>query len=251
MLKKFAVITAMLACLPMLASSALAAEKFINGIDANYPPFAYVDKAGNPAGFDVDAMNWIADKMGFVVEHKPMEWSTIVQSLATKKIDMVCSGMSITEERAQQVDFSTPYWTVAQVFIAKKESTLTVEQVFTGNKKLGVQSGTSEADWLDKEKPQHPEWNFTARVYDSAPLAIEDVLNGRLDAAAMDAAPAQDAMRIKPITVLGAFTAPEYFGVAVRKGDTELLEIINKGLELLMADPYWETLKSKHLDKNN
>lgn len=251
MLRKFTIMAAVLALSLAFAGTAFAGKTLINGIDANYPPFAYVDKDGKPAGFDVDAMEWIAAKMGFTVKHKPMEWSTIVQSLVSKKIDMVCSGMSITEERARQVSFSDPYWTVAQVFIAKKGSGLTVEQVFTGGKKLGVQSGTSEADWLDKEKPNKPEWNYTVRFYDSAPLAIEDVINGRIDAAAMDIAPAQDAQRVKPIEVVGTFTDPEYFGIAVRKEDKELLETINKGLALLKADPYWEELKAKYLGEKH
>lgn len=247
MLRKFSIVAAVLALTLAFAGSAFAGKSLVNGIDANYPPFAYVDKDGKPAGFDVDAMDWIANKMGFTVTHKPMEWSTIVQSLVSKKIDMVCSGMSITEERAKQVTFSEPYWTVAQVFIAKKGSGLTVDQVFTADKKLGVQSGTSEADWLDKEKANKPEWNFTARFYDSAPLAIEDVINGRIDAAAMDIAPAEDAMRVKPIEIVGTFTDPEYFGIAVRHEDKELLATINKGLAMLMADPYWEELKAKYL----
>ena len=80
-----------------LAAPALAAGKhLINGIDANYPPFAYVDETGKPAGFDVDSMNWIAKKMGFTVEHKPMDWDGIIPALLAKKIDMVCSGMSIS-----------------------------------------------------------------------------------------------------------------------------------------------------------
>ena len=95
-----------------LAAPALAAGKhLINGIDANYPPFAYVDETGKPAGFDVDSMNWIAKKMGFTVEHKPMDWDGIIPALLAKKIDMVCSGMSISPERKAQANFSDPYWT--------------------------------------------------------------------------------------------------------------------------------------------
>lgn len=104
-----------------LAAPALAAGKhLINGIDANYPPFAYVDETGKPAGFDVDSMNWIAKKMGFTVEHKPMDWDGIIPALLAKKIDMVCSGMSISPERKAQANFSDPYWTIRKIFITKK-----------------------------------------------------------------------------------------------------------------------------------
>ena len=106
-----------LAALCFLSSaSGIAAEKvYINGIDANFPPFAYVDKNGNPDGFDVKALDWIAKEMGFKVKHQPMDWDGIIPSLKAKKIDIVASGMSITDERKKQVSFTAPYWKIKQV----------------------------------------------------------------------------------------------------------------------------------------
>ena len=111
-------LVAALALVLALGGVAFAEKTYINGIDANYPPFAYVDKSGKPAGFDVESMDWIAKKKGFKVTHQPMDWDGIIPNLLAKKIDMVCSGMSITEERRQKVNFSNPYWNVKQVFIA-------------------------------------------------------------------------------------------------------------------------------------
>ncbi len=249
MFKKGTLIAVTLCMALLLASTAFAEKHYVNGIDANYPPFAYIDANGNPAGFDVDSLNWIAKKMGFTVEHRPMEWSTIVQSVVSKKIDMVYAGMSITEERAKQVDFSDPYWKVAQVLVAKKGSDLTVEKMLKGGMRLGVQSGTSEADYLQNIAGKDGN-NFELKYYDSAPLAIMDVLNGRVPAAAMDIAPAEDAVAHgRAVEILGEFSEPEFFGVAVRKGDAELLKTINEGLTLLKADPYWEELKAKYINK--
>ena len=122
-MKKFLLLLAMTL---LLATPALAAQKtWVNGIDANYPPFAYIDEKGNPAGFDVDSMNWIAAKMGFAVTHKPIAWDGIIPALLAKQIDMICSGMSITAERAKQVNFSAPYWTVSRVFLVPAASALT------------------------------------------------------------------------------------------------------------------------------
>ncbi len=222
------------------------AKTYINGIDANFPPFAFVDESGKPSGFDVDSANWIAEKMGFKVTHQPIDWDGIIPALLTKKIDFIASGMSITEERAQKVNFSMPYWIIKQVFVAKADSGLTVDDVLKGKKTLGVQRGTSEAEWL-KEKAAAEGWNFELRYYDSAPLAVEDVVNGRIAAAAMDDAPAHDAAAKKPVTILGTFGMKEEdFGYATRKEDTELLEKLNEGLKLLMADPYWEELQVKY-----
>jgi len=240
----FLIIVSLVLC---FSPGAMAKKKvYINGIDANFPPFSYVDKSGHPAGFDVEALNWIAKKMGFKVIHKPMDWDGIIPNLLAKKIDIIASGMSITPEREKVVNFTIPYWKIEQVFVVRKDSPLTVKEVLTGHKLIGVQRGTSEAEWLKKNKKKKG-WNFTLRYYDSAPLAVVDLVNGRIDAAAMDDAPAADAVRKKPVKILGTFgMPPEKFGYAVRKQDTKLLETLNKGLRLLMKDPYWQYLINKY-----
>ncbi|PIE69249.1 MAG: amino acid ABC transporter substrate-binding protein [Deltaproteobacteria bacterium] len=246
-LKKLAIIVATLA---LTASQAIAKDTIINGIDANFPPFAYIDKTGKPSGFDVECMDIIAKKLGMKVEHKPIEWDGIITALMTKKIDMVASGMSITEERAKKVSFTLPYWVIKQVFVTKKDSSLTVNDVLTGKKKLGVQQGTSEAKWL-KEEAAKQGWNFTLRYYNSAPISLEDVLNGRIDAAAMDDAPAKDAVAKKEVKIIGTFGMhDEEFGYAVRKDDKELLDKVNAELKALMGSPKWNELVKKYeLDK--
>jgi polar amino acid transport system substrate-binding protein len=238
----------LVATLIFLTGTATAQDKFINGIDANYPPFAFLDKSGKPSGFDVDSMDWIAKKMGFAIEHQPMDWDGIIPSLLAKKIDMVCSGMSISPERRERVNFSAPYWSIRKFLLVRDNSALTREDLLNGKKNLGVQAGTNEAELL-KQQADKAGWNYTLKFYESPPLAIEDLLNGRLDGAAIDSAPAEVAMKKgkKPIKVVGEFAAPDDFGVAVRKEDAALLDKINKGYELLKNDPYWEELKAKYI----
>ncbi|MBM9604867.1 ABC transporter substrate-binding protein [Desulfopila inferna] len=223
------------------------ARTVVNGIDANYPPFAYVDKNGNPAGFDVDAMNWIAEEMGFEVEHKPMEWSTIVQSVVARKIDTVMSGMTITDERKKQVNFSIPYWTVENVFVVREDSDLTAEQIMASKGRVGYQAGTSDGKWL-AEANEKEGWGLELRQYDSAPQIVTEIINGRIIAGGMNMSPAQDAIdKKKPVKIAGTFGIREDFGVAMRYEEKELEKLINDGLRKLMADPYWEELKAKHI----
>lgn len=246
MLKKSFVTLVALCLLLSAGSTVFAAEKIINGIDANFPPFAYIDKTGVAAGFDVEAMNWIANEMGFKVEHTPIDWDGIITSLLTKKIDVIASGMSITAERAEKVNFTVPYWKIEQVMVIKNDASLTLDDLLKGQKEIGVQQGTSEAKWL-KAEAEKQGWNFNLRYYSSAPLAIEDVLNGRIAAAAMDDAPAHDAVSKKPVKILGTFGMPsEEFGYALRKGDDALLARINTGLKKLMASPHWAELSAKY-----
>jgi len=229
-------------------SGAAAEEKvYINGIDANFPPFAFVDKNGNPDGFDVKALDWIAKDQGFKVKHQPMDWDGIIPSLNAKKIDIIASGMSITEKRKEQVNFSIPYWKIQQVLVAPKDSKMTVDEILDKGNKVGVQRGTTEAKWIEENLIKKGKKNFNLVYYDSAPLAVEDVVNGRIVAAAMDDAPARDAVKKKPVRIAGRFgMADEDFGYAVRKADTELLQKIDAGLKKLMDSPYWEELKTKY-----
>ena len=236
------------ALLVLSATFAVAAEKvYINGIDANFPPFAFVDKSGVPDGFDVKALDWIAKEMKFKVKHQPMDWDGIIPSLKTKKIDIVASGMSITDERKKEVAFTIPYWKIKQVLVAKKDTKLTKETALADGNKIGVQRGTSEAKWIEENLIKKGGKKFELVQYDSAPLAVEDVVNGRIVAAAMDDAPAEDAVKKKPVKILGGFgMKDEDFGYAVRKEDTEFLKKVNEGLQKLMKSPYWAELKKKY-----
>lgn len=229
-------------------SAAANTKNYINGIDANYPPFGYVNEKGEPDGFDVASMNWIAEEMGFTVTHQPMDWDGIIPALRAKKIDMIASGMSISPARLAQATFSNPYWQIRKVYIAKKDSTIDAKAIQNDEIILGVQRGTNEAD-IVRESKEKNKYNYTLRYYDSGPLAIEDLIIGRTKAVAMDSAPAEDAIANgRPIKIVGELGIIDDFGVAMRKDDTELHELINKGYERLMADPYWEELQKKYLE---
>ncbi|WP_419659385.1 GlnH: glutamine ABC transporter glutamine-binding protein [Desulfosarcina variabilis str. Montpellier] len=230
----------------VFGGQAFGGGKLVNGIDANFPPFAFIDKTGKPSGFDVEAMDLVAKEIGMEVTHQPIEWDGIITSLLTKKIDIIASGMSITEERAKKVNFSIPYWIIKQVMVVKKDSSMTIDEILNGKKAVGVQQGTSEAKWI-KEEAAKKGWNLKLHYYSSAPLAVEDVLNGRIDAAAMDDAPAMDAAGKKDVKIVGTFGMhEEEFGYAVRKEDAELLAKVNAALKNLMATPKWTALIEKY-----
>ena len=220
---------------------------YIVGIDADYKPYAFLDPAGNAQGFDVESIKWIAKKQGFEVKIQPIMWDAIIPALENKKIDMVYSGMTITPERQEKVDFSIPYWVVNQSVAVYEGSGYTLEDFKAGKLVIGAQRGTTGQIWVEKnviDTGLMPKANL--KLYDNFPLVAEDLKIKRIDAAIYDKPPMLEAIAGKPILLVGEINTGEEYGVAIRKGDTELLTMVNEGLTELMADPYWEELKTKY-----
>jgi polar amino acid transport system substrate-binding protein len=231
--------------------SLLAAEKYINGIDADYPPFAYIDEKGNPAGFDVECLDWIAQEMGFEVKHQPTAWDGIVSSLLAKKIDMVYSGMSITEERKTKVDFTIPYWEINQALCVREDSDLNVIAALCGKYTVGSQRGCTAAEWIEEHLVKTgilPKDNL--KLYEGFSLAVKDLLNGRIDSAMMDDVMVEDAIRKgQAVKIVGIIKTGEAYGVAVRKEDKELKALLNEGIAKLKKSTKWDELIIKYFSE--
>ena len=230
-----------------LGASPVKAEKtYINGIDFGFPPFGYVDKAGNPTGFDVECVNWIAQKMGFKVKHQPMDWDGIIPALKAKKIDFIASGMGATEPRRKVVDFTIPYYQVTQVLLGMEDQKLDLAEILQSGKKIGTQRGTTNYNLL-KSMLDSGKYKFKIREYDSTDLSLEDLKIGRIVGSGMDSSIAYELKKNQPYKIIGTFDYPaEDYAYAVRKGDKELLDLLNTGLKKLMADPQWKVLKAKY-----
>ena len=239
-----------LALVGMAFSGVAAAEEkiYINGIDANYPPFSFIDSKGEPDGFDIKAINWIAQEMGFKVQHQPTQWDAIIPTLKAGKIDFVASGMSIDEPRKQQVNFSTCYYKTVMILVAKRENPIMPDKTMEADMKWGVQRGSSEANWIQDKLITDKEKKFMLQQYDSASLAMDDILNGRIDVAAISLSSADEFMeKGMPIKIIGSYGQPDdETAYACRKEDTEFLKMLNEGLKRLMASATWTELKTKY-----
>lgn len=222
-------------------------KTYIVGIDGEYPPYSFIDKNGTAQGFDVESVQWIGQKLGFNVKIQPLAWDGIIPALNANKIDMVYSGMTITDERKEQVNFSKPYWKVNQSVAVHNDSSLTLDDFKAGKGKVGAQRGTTGAFWTEEnlinKSLMKPDQLVT---YDNFPLVATDLQNKRIDFAIYDRPPMIDAIADKPLHMVGEIDTGEEYGVAIRKTDTELLNTMNKGLDLLMQSPDWPVLKKKY-----
>jgi len=222
-------------------------KTYIVGIDGQYQPFSYIDASGTAQGFDVDAMRWIAERKGLKVTFQATAWDGIIPALQAKKIDLIYTGMTITPERAEQVNFTAPYWEVNQDVVARTDSNLTLDEVKAGKAVIGTQSGCTAAIWIDKNliaTGKMPQGNL--KLYDNTPLAVDDLTSGRVDAVMYDDLVLKDIIANKSVKKIGNIETREEFGIAVRKSDPELLATLNDGLVQLKADPYWQELIAKY-----
>jgi len=234
MRNKRLVIMVIFSLLVMLLSigtiSSLAADKkvYINGIDANFPPFASIDNQG-------------AKEMDFEVKTMPISWDAIIPALRAKKIDFIASGMTITEERKKVVDFTIPYWTTDQAVIVYEDSDLDIINALCGKHTIGVNRGCSAQTWIENnliKKGILAEDKL--KLYESALMAINDVVSGRIDVSVGDELMFELAVKEKPLKIIGIIKSDEAYGYAVRKEDQELKEMLNEGLRRLMKSPKWD-----------
>jgi polar amino acid transport system substrate-binding protein len=230
-------------------SQAVDENVLINGIDPNFPPFAYVDANGKPDGLDVKAVEWIAREMGFQVMHQPLDWDMMMRGLREKDIDFVASGMNITEKGLEDANFTIPYWRVRKFIVAETGSRLNVDQTLDKGNRLGVLRGASETEWIEENLIKQGGRKIRLVYYDDIASALQDLKGGRIKGIVMTSTLAQEVMKKSEIRVVGTFGMPdELFAYAVRKDDHALLETLNRGLQKLMASPYWEELKKKYME---
>ncbi|WP_448532394.1 basic amino acid ABC transporter substrate-binding protein [Pseudothermotoga sp.] len=217
----------------LLISFVLFARTVIVGTSADFPPFEYIEN-GQFVGFDMDLMREIAKIAGFELKFVDMSFDSLIPALRVGQIDVAAAAMTITEERKKVVDFSMPYWTADQSIIVKADSDLTITVLF-GKYRIGVQTGTTGDLWCTENLVQKgllPERNL--KRYDTFILALSDLLNGNIDAIVLDSPVANRFAATKPVKVVGIIVTGEQYGIAVRKGNKELLDKINQALKTLI-----------------
>jgi polar amino acid transport system substrate-binding protein len=218
------------------------------GTDATFKPFEYVDeKTKQILGFDVDLMNAIAADQGIKVEeYVNINFDGIIPGLLAKKFDAIISAMTITEERKKQVAFSDPYINAGQILAVRQDNTtIKDEKTLPQGVKLGAQLGTTgeiEAKRLAAAV------GGTVKSYDDITLAFQDLALGRLDAVVNDYPVSADYVASNPgakLKLVGKPFTEEYYGIAVRPEDKELLARINAGLKKLKDSGKLDELMKK------
>lgn len=211
------------------------------GTDATYIPFEYVStKTGEPEGFDIDLMNRICSEMGVKPRYIISPFDGIIAGLTTNKFDCIISAMTITDERAERVSFTIPYYAAGQTIAVRNDNTNIHSVDDLKGKKVGVQMGTTGM-YLAQQLPDVEVFPF-----DHIGAAFIDLENGHVDAVINDLPVTMIAMKEKgTFHIVGKTLTSESYGIAVRKEDTLLLSKINAALSKLEREGYLDELQKR------
>ena len=204
------------------------------GTNAAFPPFESKDGNGNVVGVDAEIAKAIADELGVELVVEDMEFDSLPAALKSGKIDIIGAGYTENDERLQEMDFSSKYFTAKQIVVVKKGNKAITDKDSLAGKKIGVQTGTTG----DTQCASKIEGAEVSR-YDSMQMACEDVKNGKLDCVIGDNLTIGfilNKMDGELEIVEGVSYEDEEYGFAVKKGDTELNEVVNKVIEKLKSE---------------
>ncbi|WP_423799030.1 transporter substrate-binding domain-containing protein [Neobacillus sp. SAB-20_R2A] len=210
---------------------------------ADFAPFESRNPSGDIEGFDIDLANAIADELGYKLEIKDMKFDGLIGALQAKRVDMVLAGMSATEKRKKNVDFSTEYNRSGEMFITLKDSNIKTVDDLKG-KTLGVQLGTIQEEGA---KELQKKINFTSKPLDNATTLIQELLTKRIDAAYLDKSVATGYIKEQNLAGFDDPTSSSPgMAIAFPKGSA-LVKDVNKALDKLEQNGKLQELKDKWL----
>ena len=249
------ILAAVLACLMVAVCFAACGEKapvednkLVMATNAEFPPYEFYD-GDVVVGIDAEIAAKIADKLGMKLEIVDMEFDSIITSVETDVVDMGMAGMTVSDERLLRVDFTSSYATGIQVIIVKEGSAIkTVDDLYADGAtyKVGVQLGTTGDIYATDD--------FGAdRVtqFDKGADAVEALKVGDVDCVIIDNEPAKSFVAANTgLQILDTEYAVEEYAIAIKKGNTDLLNKINAALEELIADGTVADIVAKYIPAN-
>lgn len=238
-----------LACVASVAMFAACGSKkdenvIIFGTNAEFEPFEFVSAKGvigKYDGIDMAIAKQIAEDNGMTVRIENMEFDSLLLALENGQVDAVIAAMTIDPEREESVSFSVPYYTAKQVMIVKEDSDIAVASDMA-DKKIVVIQGYTGQTCVEK-------LGYEFQAFKKGSEAIMELVNGKCDVVVIDSATAEQYVKdnkgLKIVEDADTFDSEEY-GIAVKKGNTELLEKINTALTKMKNDGTINELSAKY-----
>ncbi|MEO6919543.1 MAG: basic amino acid ABC transporter substrate-binding protein [Collimonas sp.] len=228
------------------SATAAASTEYVVGADGAYAPFASENEQKELVGFDIEIMKAVADKAGIKVRIVNTPFDGLFNALAQGDRDILISTITINDQRKQSMDFSEPYFVAKQLIVLPQSSKVTRFEDLKALK-IGVQSGTTADEaaqnLVGKNSP-------SIKRFESMPLSFQELEGGGVDAVVGDNGVVTNFVKNNPTKNFRIINDPafpkEYYGIAVKKGNQELLAKINHGLEQIKADGTEDKIYKKY-----
>lgn len=221
-------------------------EPLIVAMELTYPPFETKDENGDPAGLSVDFVKAFGAYIGREVIVENMAWDGLIPSLQTGKADMVMSSMTITAERAESVDFSDPYANALLALLTNKESDIkSIEDMNVDGRKIAVKTGSTGYFYAQNNLP-----NAEIIALPDESACVMEVSQGKADGFIYDQLTIYRNWQNNLDTtnaVFIPFQEADLWGIAVKKGNSELLDQLNEFIAAYTANGGFDELSDKYL----
>lgn len=233
------------------STPAFAQEKLKISTEGTYPPWSFQDSKGHLMGWDIDIANALCAKMKVKCEIVAQEWDGIIPALLAKKHDAIIAGMTMTPARAERVAFTDKYKDVISTFVAKKGTITDTSVNGMKGKKIGVQRGSAQQQWLEQ---QGYDKVADVKLYEKTTDSEMDLVSGRIDAIIANKTTMFVGFLKKPEAKDMEFVGPSLqggifgdgAGIAVRKEDNALRERFNKAIAAIRADGTYDAISKKY-----
>ena len=245
-MKKILAIVLML-CMLVPALSAFADEKptLVMGTNAAFPPYEYYEN-GEIVGIDAEIAAAIAEKLGYELKIDDMDFNAIISAVATGKADIGMAGMTVTDERLQNVNFSDSYATGVQVIIVKADSVIkTLDDLYAegASYKIGVQEATTGDIYCCDDFGEE-----NVLKYKNGADAVAALVSGKVDCVVIDNEPAKAFVAANEgLIILETEYAVEDYAIAIALENTDLLDSINDALAALDEEGVLDAIVSKYI----
>ena len=225
------------------------------GVEGAYPPFSSTTADGKLVGFDIDIALALCKAMDAECTLVPQDWDGIIPALLARKYDAIIASMSITEERKKKVAFTNKYYQTPAKFITRKGSVSEFTPDVLKGKAVGVQRATIHDNYITDNYGK----DVTIKRYATQDEAYLDIAAGRVDFLLADSVAISEGFLKKPEGADYEFvgpdlTDPKWFGegagIAIRKGDTDLVEKFNAAIDKIRADGTYKAIQDKYFNFN-
>lgn len=215
--------------------------KLIMCTNAEFPPYEFHD-ANEIVGIDVEICRAVAEKLGLELEIEDIAFDAIIPEIASGKADLGAAGMTVTEDRKQNVDFSDTYAHATQVIILKEDSAVAGPEDLSG-KIIGVQQGTTGDIYVTDDFGED-----AVERYAKGMEAVQALSQGKVDAVIIDGETAKQYLReISGLKLLDESYTDEDYAIAIRKGNTAMVEAVNAALKELKEEGKLDEIVAKYI----